>query len=483
MSGPLLCRLRRTALGALPALLLASCASVPSIAPGPNLIAPEGLAASQMLAASPADWPKDRWWERYGDAQLDGLIDEGLRQSPSLEIAAARVRRAEALADQTRAQDAPQVTLGGSIGENKASYWNGAPFAGVPKGINEAASLRASLDWNLDFFGRNRAALAASLSAAEAARADAAQARLVLTTAIAAGYADLLGQMRDVDVAEDSLRVRERSAELVSRRRTQGLETLASEAQAQSGVDSAQQALVAANEEASLTRLRLAALLGGGPDRALTIVRPADPRLAAFGLPENLPADLIGRRPDVRAARLRVEARAAQVKVARAGFYPSINLAGFIGPQVLGLGQFFNAQSIAGSIGPAISLPLFRGGALSAGLKGSRADYDEAVASYNDALVHALQDVAMVATSERALSEELVHARSAEGHADVAYKAATARYRGGLLSYIAVLSAENTLIAARRAVSHLETRRFALDVALVRALGGGAPALPSSRKN
>jgi NodT family efflux transporter outer membrane factor (OMF) lipoprotein len=205
----------------------------------------------------------------------------------------------------------------------------------------------------------------------------------------------------------------------------------------------------------------------------VTIARPADPRLATFGLPANLSADLIGRRPDVRAARFRVEARAAQVQVARAGFYPSVNLSAFIGPQVLGLSQFFDPGSLAGNIGPAISLPIFRGGALSANFKGSRADYDEAVASYNDALIHALEDVAKVAASSRALTDQLAHATAARDAADLAYKAATARYRGGLLNYINVLSAENTLIAAKRAVSQLETRRYALDVALVRALGGG----------
>jgi len=456
------------------ALLASGCASVPHVAPGPAMLAPSDLHGGKLLTASAVDWPTDTWWQRYRDPQLDKLVGEATLSSPTLEVAAARVRRAEAITDQTRASDLPQLTLGASFAEAKASYWNGVPFAGVPKGINDAAGVRLGLDWNLDFFGRNSAAIAAALSATDASRADAAQARLVLTTAVASAYADLLGQMRDVDLATDTVSVRERTADLVTRRRAEGLETLASQGQAQSALESARQALGASNELVDLTRLRLATLLGAGPDRAETITRPADPALTVFGLPSNVPADLIGRRPDVRAARYRVEVRAAQIKQARAGFYPSINLSAFIGPQVLGLGQFFNAQSIAGNIGPAISLPIFRGGALSANYRGSRADYDEAVASYNDALIHALQDVAQVTTSTRALAEQLGHAHAARDAASVAYQAATLRYRGGLLSYIAVLSAENTLISTRHAVSQLETRRFALDVALVRALGGGA---------
>jgi len=466
--------MRASSLILLNGLALAGCASIPRIADGPQMLAADTPRSARSLEAPAIDWPQDEWWRRYRDTQLDALIDAALTSSPSLEIAAARVRRAEAFVDQSRASDLPQLSVSGSFAQAKASYWNGVPYAGVPKGVNDAASVRASLEWNLDFFGRNRAAIGAALSSAQAARAEAAQARLLLTTSIAAAYADLLGQMRDANLAEDTVEVRAQTADLVRRRRAQGLETLASEGQADSALETARQMSRATVEVADLTRLRIAALVGDGPDRALAIPRPPDPEVPAFGLPANLPADLIGRRPDVRAARFRVEVRASQVGVAKAGFYPSVNLSAFIGPQVLGLGRFFDAGSIAGNIGPAISLPIFRGGALSANLRGARADYDEAVASYNDTLLRALQDVAQVTTSARALAEQLDHAQKARDAAQVAYQAATERYRGGLLNYIAVLSTENTLIASKREVSRLETRRFTLDVALVRALGGGA---------
>lgn len=454
-------------------LALGGCASLPKMEKGPELANVEKFKSSTTLAAPAGEWPQDDWWRQYQDPQLDALITEAITHSPSLEIAAARVRRAEAVIEGTRAEDLPHFNLGGSIGEAKLSYWNGMPYAAVPKGVNEMAAARIGMEWGLDFFGKNRAALASTISSAQAARADAAQARLLLTTGVASVYAELLGQLRDVDLAEQTVHVREGTVNLVKQRRSFGLETLASEAQAVSALETAGQALESSKELAELTRLRLSALLGAGPDRALEIKRPADPAIVQFGLPANLPAELLGRRPDVRAARLRVEASASQIKVARAGFYPSINLAGAIGPQSLGLDQFFNVASMAGNFGPAISLPIFRGGALRANLRASHADYDAAVASYNDALLHALQDVAVVVTSQRALSPELVHAQAALNAAETAYKTALIRYRGGLLTYIAVLSAENTMISARRAVSQLETRRFILNVGLVRALGGG----------
>jgi NodT family efflux transporter outer membrane factor (OMF) lipoprotein len=465
--------LRKGAASGLLAILLAGCAAVPDLGPTPQVAAPSALESARSFQALQIAWPQDDWWKRYDDTQLDRLIAEALEHSPSLLVAAARVRAAEAATSSARANSLPQLYASGAFNETKASYYNGVSYAAVPKGVNDSASLRLNLDWNLDFFGRNRAAIAAALSSADAARAEAAQARLVLSTGVAAAYAQLLSQMRDTDLARETVAVRERTAALVERRRIEGLETLASAAQAQSALETARQTLAAQQEQQDIMRLGIAALLGAGPDRALTIERPAEPTLGTFGLPANLPADLVGRRPDVRAARYRVEARAAQVKQARAGFYPSINLSAFIGPQVLGLSQFFNDASLAGSAGPAINLPIFRGGALSATLRGARAGYDEAVASYDDTLVHALQDVAQTATSQRALAEQLQHARAARQSAETAYRAADARYRGGLYNYIAVLTAENTLIASRRAVSQLEARGFSLDIAMVRALGGG----------
>ncbi len=454
-------------------LLLSGCMAPPHLAPAPAPMDAGQLAAEQSLAAPLAEWPQEEWWHGYGDRQVDDLIAEGIAHAPTLAMAEARIRRAEAGLDNARSADAPQISAGASFAQSKASYWNGAPYAGVPKGVNDAASLRLGLDWTLDFFGRNRAAIAAATSSAEAARAEAAQARLLLTTAIADTYARLLGDMREETLATATLEARAKTAQLVTQRREQGLETLASEAQARSAVETARFELARTVEAIAMARLEIAELIGRGPDRGLAIARPAEPDMASFGLPGQIPADLIGRRPDVRAARLQVEARAAMIDQARAGFYPSINLSAFIGPQVLGLNHIFNPGSIAGSAGPAISLPIFRGGALRAQYRGARADYDEAVALYDQTLIHALGDVAQTVTALRSLEEQLTHAMAAQDAAETAYAAASARYRGGLLNYINVLSAENMVIATRSTVNRLKTRRFELDVALVRAIGGG----------
>jgi NodT family efflux transporter outer membrane factor (OMF) lipoprotein len=242
---------------------------------------------------------------------------------------------------------------------------------------------------------------------------------------------------------------------------------------AQASEAAARADLAAVDESIGLARNQIAALLGAGPDRGLTLPRPSLAAVQAFGLPANLAADLIGRRPDLVAARLHAEAASQRIKAAKADFYPNVNLSAAIGLQSFGLDKLARAGSVYGALGPAISLPIFSGGQIEGAYRGARADYDGAVASYNGVLVKALQDVADVVVSERALGERLRQSRAALAASDAAFQLASDRYREGLATYLDVLAAEDSLIANRRAVADLETRAFALDVALVRALGGG----------
>ncbi len=195
--------------------------------------------------------------------------------------------------------------------------------------------------------------------------------------------------------------------------------------------------------------------------------------MKAFGLPPQLTANLLGRRPDIVAARLRVEAAGKRIDAAKADFYPDVSLTGFIGQQSLGISQLATAGSAIGSIGPAVRLPLFDGGRLRGAYRGARAQYDSAVADYDQTLTQALQDVADSAASIQSAQRQLAQRREALAASETAYRVARLRYEGGLSTYVSVLTAEDALIAQRRAVADLEARAFTLDVALVRALGGG----------
>jgi NodT family efflux transporter outer membrane factor (OMF) lipoprotein len=465
--------LKTALLAGLCATALAACATLPSPVPARQAKAASAYATAQTLAAPAAEWPGDRWWTAYGDPQLDQLIDAGLNGSPTLAVAEARIRKAESATALARSAGRPHLSATAGVQEMKQSYHLGIPPQFVPQGYNDYGLVRLDFSWELDFWGKNRAAVAAAASEARAAEADAAEARLMLSTNIATAYADLSRLYAERDVAERAVSLQQETSDLVRKRVANGLDTTGEQRQAEAQPLASRTDLAQIDEEIALTRNRIAALLGDGPDRGLAIGRPQPANLKTLGLPATLAADLVGRRPDVTAARWRAEAAASQVKQAKASFYPNVNLAGFLGYQALTLRELFASGSDIGSIGPAVTLPIFDGGQLRAGYRGAEADRDAAVASYDATLTEAFHQVADAVTSERALSGELATANAALAASEDAYRIARLRYEGGLSNYQSVLLAEQGVLARRRAVADLQARAFALDVALVRALGGG----------
>ncbi len=467
---------RRARLGPLAAVVsfaLTACASVPSSTPAPQPKQPTAYAAGRSLAAPSADWPATDWWRAYGDPQLDRLITEALNGAPTLVEAQARLRRAGAGTAAARAAGLPALTAGGGIAESKQSYYQGIPPEFVPKGYMGTGSVSLNFNWELDFWGKNRAAVAAATSDAQAAAAEAAEARLVLSTSVASVYADLARLYAERDVATRTIDSQNQTRAQVTDRVNNGLAALAEQREAEAEPLQSQAELASIDEQIALLQNGIAALVGQGPGRGLLIERPAASVPKAFGLPANLPAELIGRRPDIVAARWRAEASASRIKRDKAAFYPNVNLAGLIGAAALPLHDLTSNGSGVGSIGPTVTLPLFEGGLLRANLEASEAARDEAVATYDAAVVEALRQVADVATSFRSLSVELRQSSAALERSEDAYRMAAVRYRTGLSTYSALLQVEQGVLLRRRAVADLQARAFALDIAMVRALGGG----------
>ncbi len=454
--------------------LLSGCATMPDLGQRPALRDPATLGAVVTAADAPAgQWPGDGWWKDYGDPQLSALIEEALAGSPTLAVADARARKAAAYAQGAGAALLPTLGANGQVTDVKQSYNNGFPAQFVPKGYNDSGRFTLDLNYELDFFGKNRAALRAATSDREAALIEARAARLALATSIAAAYADLarLAAEREVEVA--AVQQREEVAALVARRVVSGLDTRGEQRQADAAVPLARGDLAATDEAIELTRNRLAALIGAGPERGAKIALPAPRALPAPGLPANLALDLVGRRADIDAARRRAEAAASRITVARAGFYPNVNLMGFIGLQSLGLGNLTTKGSDIGAAGAAISLPIFSGGRIQGNYRAARADYDEAVAQYDQTLVRALNEVADAAASQRALGVRQAEAHAALAASEEAYAIARRRYEGGLSPYLSVLTAQDALLRNRQLVAALDARALTLNVELIRALGGG----------
>jgi NodT family efflux transporter outer membrane factor (OMF) lipoprotein len=452
---------------------LSACASLPQDGARPQIGAAADYASSHSLIAPVGQWPAESWWQSYGDPQLDALIREALAGAPSIAVAEARLRRAQASTQIADAARRPQASASAAAIQQKHSYNYLTPRELTPQGWDDYANASLTFSWQLDFWGRNRAALAAATSEANAAQAEAAQARLILATSIASAYAELARQHAAHDTAAAALEVRTKTVALFRHRHENGLETLGSVRQVESRQSRAATDLLAVEEQLALQRNSIAALVGAGPDRGLSITRPTVDVARSFALPQHLEAALLGRRPDIVAARMRAEAAARRIDQARAEFYPNVNLTSVIGLQSRGLDMLTRNGSSTGSSGPAISLPIFSGGALRGNLRGAQADYAATVAEYNRTVIQALQELADAAVGQRALGPQLDRTADAVDAAREAWRIQSNRYQGGLASYLDVLSAQDDLLANLRAQSDLQSRSFALDVALVRALGGG----------
>jgi len=460
--------------------LLSGCAAVPSMPARPVPLAADGVAATKSLTApsstTPAAWPGEGWWRDYGDPQLDALIGEGLAGSPDIAAAVARLDRAAAAARQTGAARLPQVDLQGGVREEKQSLNMGFPPAFktiLPQGWYDAGQIAGSLGFDLDLWGRNRALFAAATSQQRAAALDLAQARLLLTVAIASAYVDLDRLHAERDIRQAQLTANEQTRQLAQQRQSSGLETNASSEQASAAVSVARIALSQAEEALVVRRNQLAALVGSGPDRGLALTRPALSGLVIRDLPANATTALLARRPDVIAARERVSASDRGIAAARAEFFPAITLSALFGTQSIGLESLFASDSSYGRVGPAVSLPIFHGGALVGRYRGARADYDAAVASYNGIVLAAYQQTADAVAASRLAADRVAEAKSAVAASVRAYDTIMARYKAGLVTYLDVLQVEDRLLAARMAQANVSAAARGTDLALVRALGGG----------
>ncbi|MGZ2496468.1 NodT family efflux transporter outer membrane factor (OMF) lipoprotein [Ralstonia sp. 151470066-2] len=416
---------------------------------------------------------------QFGDAQLKTLIDEALQGSPSLEMARARVAAAAAASEGANANTLPQVSASYSINRQRFSETAlvPPPYAGAWQTENKAA---VSASYDLDLWGKNREALKSSVSALRASEAETEQVKLTLSTAIARAYNDLARLYALRDIAADQLTQRQQVLRLTQGRVTMGLDTDVEKKGAEADVASAEATIASLDGSVQRVRYQLGALLGKGPDRGLAIARPTLGVGGTVALPDNLPADLVSRRPDLVAARWRVDASTHDIAVAKADFYPDINLAAAIGLDAFGFGRFLTAASRTANVGPAIHLPIFDGGALRAQLKGRYADFDYAVAHYNDTLVNALSDVATQLSEIRSVDNELAASVRAQDAARRALQLALAQYKGGLTTQLTVLHAQANALTADQQVASLRMARRDHQIALASALGGGYQEAPQN---
>jgi NodT family efflux transporter outer membrane factor (OMF) lipoprotein len=463
-------RLHLLAAAAALTLALAACASGGGLHPDGTPIDPSTLKAERSLAhLSTAPWPSTDWWNGLGDPQLDALIAEALRDNPGLGVAEARARAAQAEAGIADAARGPSVNGGAAVAGARppaALLGDKAHFALAKYGY-------ASFKWDLDLWGGKRAAWEAAVGQARAAEVDARAARIELSGDIARAYAQLGYAFTQQDLAAGEQKRAKQSRELTRQRVAAGIDNQIALKQGDAEVASAEQQVALASRAVDAARSSLSVLLGKGPDRGLQIARPQLLKPAALAVPTDLPLDLVGHRADLVAARWRVEAAGKDIQAAKTAFLPNISIGAMAG--VVSMGGA-NPLSLAGrfyQFGPSLSLPIFDGGKLRANLSGKDAQYDLAVAQYNQTLVGALNQVADDLSALQSLQQQIDAQQRAQDAAQQAWQLAEQRYKAGIGSYLEALSVRQQLLAAERGSAALEAQQVDLSVQLIQALGGG----------
>ena len=458
-------------------LIIAGCASTGGIAPQAKQAEAAQLDAGSAIRAANSDaaWPASDWWRGYNDPQLNAWIEASVAGNPSLAAAQARVREARSMVGVAQAGLLPQINGSMSIQRQQWSdnvYYGPGPLAGANTWNNTAT---LGLSYHLDLWGQDKNNAERALDVAHATAADARAAQLELEVNVTRTYIDMSMNYALLDIAKQTLAQQQRILALAQKRLAGGIGTQLEVSQAQTPLPEYERQIDALEESIALGKNQLAALAGKGPGAGESIERPALSLAAPAGLPSALPAELIGYRPDVVAARWLVAAQARGIDVAKADFYPNVNLLVSMGGYAAAgpLFQFLKSMSGSYAAGPAFSLPIFDGGRLRAQLGAQSAAYDIAVDQYNQTIVTALKEIADQVVRMRSLATQEDDAHRSVAAAQRNYDLAQEGFRRGLTDYVNVLIAQTQLLRAQEGVAHIQAERLAAHATLVAALGGG----------
>ena len=462
---------------ALTAGLLAGCAAVPHVQ---REVAQTSAAAMGLApAGAPSTIPVAAdWWQAIGDPQLDRIMSDALAGNPTLDAALARVRIAQAGIAAQRAGQLPQ--LDADISEQRqrlsGSYIIPPPYGGSSQWVGTA---QANLDWSLDLAGKQKALVSQARASAAATALDAAAARVVIGGAVAQAYVNLARADQQARIAREFVASRQTALQLAQIRQRSNLASDFDIRAAQTLLSQAQQAGVRAEGDRALMIHALAALAGRGADYYPTITPSAVALETVLPVPAQLPADLLGRRPDILAAQARIDAADAGRRVARAAFYPDVDLKAFVGTSALGLGALFTGSAVAAGAGPAIHLPIFEGGALRAHYTAAVGSIDLAVADYNSLVVDAVKQAADALSGVDTAEAEARDQRAIVADLQDTVRLDQTRVTSGLGSQLDILATNDRLLAARQAQTDFDADGAVRRVQLLVALGGGFSPLPT----
>jgi outer membrane protein, multidrug efflux system len=433
--------------------------------------------------AAPKDQiPKTAWWQVYNDASLDTYEEQLLKANQSLLAAADRLEQARSLARVATAAFFPQLAADPSAYRERGS--GNRPLNGeapvivngvtqpVPPYTENIFTVPFTVNWEADVFGRVRRNVEASNATLQSTAADLQNVQLVLTAELAADYFSLRELDAEYNVVQESVGYQRKGLDLVNQRHSGGIA---------SGLEVAQQATVLDSSVAQLSLVQQSreqyehaiAVLLGQPASSFSIA-PSPLNTTPPPVPLGVPSDVLERRPDIASAERQMAYENAEVGLARAAFYPHIEISNTGGGwQSTSITNLLNAPSLFWSIGADALQPILQGGRNRANLAAARAAYDQAVANYRQTVLTAFQQVEDGISNLSTLSQALATQGTAVEDARRALVIANNRYVGGVTNYLDVITAQTTLLSNQRLQTQLLGQQMVSSVYLVKALGGG----------
>ncbi|MDB5413208.1 MAG: transporter [Rubritepida sp.] len=458
-------------------LVLLSFAGCSTFRPNPvsGITLPAQLSAATGEAAN---WPDPDWWRGFGSPELDALMQQAVTANFDIRAAAARVRQADAQLRITGQSLLPTGNLTGNVTRSQTPTSTGNTVT-VPGGVGRSRFSRRTLyqtglqaSYEIDFWGKNRAAVVAAEQTAQASRFDVGAVTLTTEASVATTYFQILASREQLAIQQSNLDAAQRILTLLQQRMTVGTST---------GLDIAQQQTLVEQQRAAIPPLRqsieqntysLGTLTGQVPEQVLA------PRLGLndVRLPPiqaGLPSEVLTRRPDIWEAEATLAAAQANIVSARAQMFPSITLTASGGFQNLALENLLRPGSVLYSLGAGLTQPIFQLGALRAQLRLTEAQADELLENYRLAIVAALVDVENAIVALRETTDQEALQASATRSAERAYAISEAQLRAGTIDLITLLNTQLTLFNSRNTLAQVRLQKLQAAVGLFRALGGG----------
>lgn len=459
-------------IGACLAMLLSACASPAGITTHAVIFSPANQPGDAFV------FPQQHWWEKFADTKLNELILQAIANNPDLKIAQSRITGAQAQEAETGSARYPQLAASAqSTREHlSANSIYPPPLGGSTVSMN---ALSIAGQWQIDWFGKQKASLEAAIGFTHAAVADRQAANVLLATSVATQYFKLacLQSLQQLKIVLQ--KNNEQRLELIKQRVAAGLENTIMLRQTRSDAAVLRRELAKLTEQIASSHHALASLAGAEP-AAMDQLTALLPRKMDNQIPAVIPAQLLGHRADVAAARWRVESALKTVQVMRADFYPDLNIAAFAGLESIGLSQWLHSGSRLTGMGPALNLPVFDAGRLRARLTGQAAIADAAIESYNATVLNALREVADNVNMMQALNAQLNRQQEVVSELSGVQDLAEAKFKAGLVNYTNVLQAKDARLSQQGILLDLQAQTAYADVALMQSLGGG---YASSDKN